>query len=115
MPSVAEVLRRYGPAYLERYGAAMPPEHKKVLQAITACRTGELGTAWYVCQSCGRTQAIACACGNRHCPSCQWGKTAGWLEQETARLLPCPYFLVTFTVRAYAPEFSGIWDNTLNR
>ena len=98
MPSVAEVLRQYGPAYLERYGAAMPPEHKKVLQAITACRTGELGTAWYVCQSCGKTHAIACACGNRHCPSCQWGKTASWLEQETARLLPCPYFLVTFTV-----------------
>ena len=100
MPSVAEVLRRYGPAYLERYGAAMPPEHKKVLRAISACRTGELGTAWYVCQSCGQAHAIACACGNRHCPSCQWGKTAGWLEQETARLLPCPYFLVTFTVPA---------------
>jgi Putative transposase/Transposase zinc-binding domain len=100
MPSVAEVLRQYGPAYLERYDAAMPPEHKKVLQAIMACRTGERGTALYVCQSCGKTHAIACACGNRHCPSCQWGKTAGWLEQETARLLPCPYFLVTFTVPA---------------
>jgi len=98
MSSVAEVLRRYGPAYLERYGGAMPPEHKKVLQAIMACRTGELGTAWYVCQSCGKAHAIACACGNRHCPSCQWGKTAAWLEQETGHLLPCPYFLVTFTV-----------------
>ena len=51
MPSVAEVLRQYGPAYLERFGAAMPPEHKKVLQAIAACRTGELGTAWSTCAS----------------------------------------------------------------
>jgi Putative transposase/Transposase zinc-binding domain len=100
MPTVADVLRQYGPAYLERYGATMPPEHKKVLRAIAACRTGELGTVLYVCESCGKTHAIACACGNRHCPSCQWGKTAAWLEQETARLLPCPYFLVTFTVPA---------------
>jgi Putative transposase/Transposase zinc-binding domain len=100
MPSIAEVLRRYGPAYLERQGATMPPEHQKVLQAIMACRTAELGTAWYVCQSCGKTHVIASACGDRHCPSCQWGKTADWLEQETAGLLPCPYFLVTFTVPA---------------
>jgi hypothetical protein len=100
MPTVADVLRRYGPAYLERYGAAMPPEHKKVLRAISACRTGELGTVLYVCQSCGKTHAVACACGNRHCPSCQWEKTDAWLEQQTARLLPCPYFLVTFTVPA---------------
>jgi Putative transposase/Transposase zinc-binding domain len=100
MPTVADVLRRYGPAYLERYGAAMPPEHKKVLRAISACRTGELGTVLYVCESCGKKHAVACACGNRHCPSCQWKKTDAWLEQQTARLLPCPYFLVTFTVPA---------------
>ncbi len=100
MPTVADVLRRYGAAYLERYGAAMPPEHKKVLRAITACRTGQLGTVVYVCQSCGKRHAIECSCGNRHCPSCQWEKTDAWLEQQTARLLPCPYFLVTFTVPA---------------
>ena len=43
MPTVADALRRYGPDYLERFGATMPAEHKKVLQAIMACRTGELG------------------------------------------------------------------------
>ena len=44
MPTVAEVVRRYGPAYLERFGDAMPAAHRKVLRAIAACRTGELGT-----------------------------------------------------------------------
>ena len=43
MPTVADVLRRYGEQYLERFGATMPGEHKKVLRAISACRTGELG------------------------------------------------------------------------
>ena len=42
MPTVADVLRRYGGEYLEQFGATMPAEHKKVLRAITACRTGAL-------------------------------------------------------------------------
>jgi Putative transposase/Transposase zinc-binding domain len=100
MPTVADVLRRYGEEYLERFGAKMPAEHKKVLHAITACRTGELGTVVYVCQSCGTTHAMGRSCGNRHCPSCQQDKTKAWLENQTDRLLPCPYFLLTFTVPA---------------
>jgi hypothetical protein len=100
MPTVADVVRQYGPAYLERYGATMPAEHQKVLQAIMACRTGELGTVLSVCQSCGKTHALGRSCGNRHCPSCQQDKTKAWLETQTARLLPCPYFLLTFTIPA---------------
>src|SRR5271166_1343832 len=100
MPTVADVLRRYGEDYLERFGATMPTEHKKVLRAITACRTGELGTVLYVCETCGKTHAMGRSCGNRHCPTCQQDKTKAWLETQTARLLPCPYFLVTFTLPA---------------
>src|SRR5271166_1277346 len=100
MPTVADVLRRYGGQYLERFGTTMPREHKKVLHAITACRTGELGTVLYACQSCGEIHAIGRSCGNRHCPTCQHGKTKAWLDKQTDRLLPCPYFLVTFTLPA---------------
>jgi Putative transposase/Transposase zinc-binding domain len=74
--------------------------HKKVLRAICGCRTGALGTVLYVCQSCGRTHAVGRSCGNRHCPSCQQDKTKAWLETQTERLLPCPYFLITFTLPA---------------
>jgi hypothetical protein len=98
MPTVADVVRRYGEQYLERFGATMPGEHKKVLHAISACRTGELGTVLYACQSCGKTHVIGRSCGNRHCPTCQHEKTQAWLEKQTDRLLPCPYFLVTFTL-----------------
>jgi hypothetical protein len=100
MPTVADVLRRYGEAYLQRFGHAMPGEHKKVLNAITACRTGELGTVFYACAACGRTHGMGRSCGNRHCPTCQQDKTKAWLEKQTARLLPCPYFLLTFTLPA---------------
>src|SRR5512147_375444 len=100
MPTVADVLRRYGGDYLERFGATMPVEHKKVLRAISACRTGELGLVLYRCESCGRTHAMGRSCGNRHCPTCQQNKTDAWLENQIDRLLPCPYSLITFTLPA---------------
>jgi hypothetical protein len=100
MPTVADVVRRYGGEYLERFGAKMPAEHRKVLDAIRACRTGELGTVHYVCTACGRTHVMGRSCGNRHCPTCQQDKTKAWLEKQTARLLPCPYYLLTFTLPA---------------
>ena len=100
MPTIADVVRRYGGAYLERFGATMPAAHKKVLAAIAACRTGELGTVLYRCECCGRMQAMGRSCGDRHCPACQRDKAEAWLEKQTDRLLPCPYFLVTFTLPA---------------
>ncbi|MBV8146028.1 MAG: transposase [Gammaproteobacteria bacterium] len=100
MPSVAEVARRYGGEYLERFGATMPAAHKKVLAAIAACRTGELGMVLYRCGCCGQIQAMGRSCGNRHCPACQRDKAEAWLAKQTDRLLPCSYFLVTFTLPA---------------
>lgn len=44
------------------------------------------------------------SCGNRHCPTCQHEKTQAWLEKQTDRLLPCPYFLLTFTLPAELRE-----------
>lgn len=105
MPTVADVLRQYGDSYLQRFGATMPAEQKKVLHAIMACRTGQLGTVFYACSTCGRTHAMGRSCGNRHCPTCQQDKTRAWLEKQTDRLLPCPYFLVTFTLPAELRPF----------
>jgi hypothetical protein len=45
------------------------------------------------------------SCGNRHCPTCQQGKAKAWLEKQTAALLPCPYFLLTFTLPAALRPF----------
>jgi hypothetical protein len=106
MPTVAVVLQRYGQQYLEQFGTTMPGVHKKVLRAICACRTGELGTVLYACRSCGSVHMVGRSCGNRHCPTCQHEKTQAWLEKQTDRLLPCPYFLVTFTLPPELREFA---------
>jgi hypothetical protein len=105
VPSLAEVVRRYGPAYLTRFGEAVPREHRKVLGALAACRTGELGTIVYACSSCGAHHRTAQSCGNRHCPTCQHHKSQAWLETQMERLLPVPYFLITFTLPAELRRF----------
>jgi hypothetical protein len=99
MATLAEVFRRYGAAYLEKFGDAVPAAHRKVLHAIEHCRDGAFGHAVYRCDGCGRTHEVPRSCGNRHCPTCQQHKVEGWLGRELDRLLPCEYFLVTFTVR----------------
>lgn len=97
MPSVADCLRQHGLAYLETYGQAVPLGHRKVLSAITRCRTGELGGVIYRCQDCGREHWVGRSCGNRHCPTCGFDKTVAWLDKQTRLLLPIEYFLMTFT------------------
>ena len=105
MPTVADVVRQYGVAYLAKFGKAIPLEHRKVLCMIAKCRTGELGTVVYRCEHCQTTHQIGRSCGNRHCPSCQQHKTQAWLADQTSRLLPCPYFLLTFTLPAELRRF----------
>jgi hypothetical protein len=50
---LAEVFRRYGPAYRARFGAHMLPGHLKAMRAIEQCRTPALGGQVYDCPDCG--------------------------------------------------------------
>jgi hypothetical protein len=76
----------------------MPAVQKKALAAIMACRSGEIGWAVWQCERCGTQQWTPRSCGNRHCPTCQGHQSHRWLQRQLQRLLPCPYFLVTFTL-----------------
>ena len=98
MPAVADCLRQHAPAYLAAFADAIPLGHRKVLAAITRCRTGELGGVLYQCRDCHREHWVGRSCGNRHCPTCGHDKTNRWLEKQAQRLLPVHHFLVTFTV-----------------
>jgi hypothetical protein len=100
MPSVADCLRQHAPAFDETFGKRLSLTTRKVLDAITRCRSGELGAVVYRCDDCQQHHWVGRSCGNRHCPNCQAEKTAAWLEKQTKRLLPVHHFLITFTVPA---------------
>ena len=98
MPSVADALRQFAPAYLKQHPDSVSIIQQKVLGAITRCRTGALGGVHYQCDGCGREHWVGRSCGNRHCPNCGHEKTQLWIEKQSAKLMPVHHFLVTFTV-----------------
>ncbi len=101
MITVADIFRRYGPAYREKFDARMPANHRAAMAAIEQCRTAALGGQVYTCPTCATTRYSYHSCRNRHCPSCQQDHAQTWLAQQQDLLLPVPYFLVTFTVPAH--------------
>jgi hypothetical protein len=97
-PSIGQIFREYGPAYRAKHAGRIPPEQLRVMGQLERCRTGDLGHAWYRCDNCGTVHAMPQSCGNRHCPQCQGHKAKQWLEGQLEKLLPCAYFLITFTL-----------------
>ena len=98
MITLGDVLARYGGAYLQRYGERLPARQRRVLRSIRDCQTGRLGWVEYRCADCGRSHRTEKSCGDRHCPTCQTSKNGDWCAAQVGRLLPCDYFLVTFTI-----------------
>ena len=100
MPDLGELFRRYGPAYIERFGAAMPPSHRRAIEDIAACRTERMGATIYLCDHCHQFHYAYHSCRNRHCPTCHAAATDAWLDQRRQELLPVSYFHLVFTVPA---------------
>ena len=92
------MIRRFGPAFLARYGVQLTPVHRKVLASLAACRTPTMGSRIYRCEHCGQTVPLHNSCGDRHCPTCQAGQRAQWLDRQRGELLPVEYFHAVFTV-----------------
>jgi hypothetical protein len=68
MLRLADVIRRHGPAYLERHGSAMMPGHVSAVQAIQHCRTPEMGGHLADCGQCGYQHLFYHSCRHRACP-----------------------------------------------
>jgi hypothetical protein len=95
-PELADVFRHYGESY-QRTHRLLACE-QKVVRAVSACRTQELGGHLDRCESCGFERPAYNSCRNRHCPKCQSLAKARWLEKQTSELLPVGYFHLVFTL-----------------
>jgi hypothetical protein len=95
---VADVIRLFG----EQLLAAGPvsPARRRVMRALVACRTAQLGGHVEACDTCDYQCIAYNSCRNRHCPKCQGSRQAQWLEDRAEDLLPVEYFHVVFTVPA---------------
>lgn len=95
---VADIFRLHGEAFRAAQGDRLVRDHRRVMGAIEACRTGRLGGHVEQCDCCGQIRISYNSCRDRHCPKCQGMARAQWLADREAELLPVPYFHVVFTV-----------------
>jgi hypothetical protein len=105
VPSLAEVLGQHWPQYERQFGSAILPSHRRAVQAILACRTRDLGGEVYRCPDCRQDHFVYHSCNHRACPQCGHTQTTEWIDRQKLKLLPVPYYLVTFTV----PEGLRLW------
>jgi Putative transposase/Transposase zinc-binding domain len=103
---VADIFRRHGEAFRQAHAGHLGRVERRVMGAITACRTAALGGHVEQCDRCGATRIAYNSCRNRHCPKCQGLARAQWLADRQAELLPVPYFHVVFTLPAPAGEIA---------
>jgi hypothetical protein len=85
-------------AILGRHAAGVTAEQRRAARDLAACRTARLGGAALACPACGAVEYRYRSCGNRHCPKCQGGRRASWLEREASYLLPVGYYHLVFTL-----------------
>jgi hypothetical protein len=105
--TVIKALRRFRPAFLET-APPLSADQRRALWAITHCRTPALGGNVFGCTPCGRVEFAWHSCNHKACPQCGRAGTAAWIAREMNKLLPVPYFLVTFTLPAQLrSEFFG--------
>ena len=93
---VADILRKYLPAYQEKHKLSY--EQCQAVNAIMACRTPALGGIMVACDHCGHLDFMYKSCKNRHCPKCGSFQKAQWLEAQKLWVLPIQYFHVVFTI-----------------
>lgn len=98
MSRIQQIVRDHAATYLKQYGGAVSDGQRQALRAIAECRSGACGHHLFACPDCGQTHVANSSCGNRHCPLCQNEKAAAWVYRRELDLLPCTYFLATFTV-----------------
>ena len=95
---VADVIRRTGSKFLERYRPSLTWAQFKVLTAIVRCRTAALGGHRDQCLRCGYQAISYNSCRNLHCPKCQTSTREKWLRQREQELLPVGYYHLVFSV-----------------
>jgi hypothetical protein len=93
-PELADIFRTHGHRL-----DGLSAQQRRVVAAITSCRTAALGGHVRECdRGCGYQEISYNSCRDRHCPKCQGLERVRWQEARADDLLPVPYFHLVFTI-----------------
>src|SRR6059058_1461506 len=93
---LADIFRSHRESYRRTH--FLPASQRKVMRAVSVCRTQELGGHLKQCDTCGFEHPSYNSCRNCHCPKCQSLAKAKWLKKQSGELLPVGYFHLVFTL-----------------
>ena len=93
---LGDIFRKYGDVFIENH--QLCPVQHKAIEAITNCRTAQLGGHIDQCDHCGHKRPSYNSCRNRHCPKCQFVKQVQWVDKLKTNLPPTRYFHLVFTI-----------------
>jgi hypothetical protein len=94
--TLADALRRYGPAYLAQQ--PLTASQAKAWRSIVACRTKALGGQLLECGRCAHRHWQFHSCRNRQCPQCGARAKDRWLQGRLVEVLPVRYSHLVFTL-----------------
>ena len=96
---VADIVRRKGRQFLQRFKAVLSFQQLKACRAVERCRTAALGGHKDKCVDCQYEAPISYnSCRSRCCPKCQAQARQRWLQAQQRDLLNTNYFHVVFTL-----------------
>jgi hypothetical protein len=98
MLELADIVRLHGDAFRTRCADRLLPSQKRALTDIQDCRTARFGGHVKQCDHCGGKIYAYHSCRNRHCPKCHGDQTRRRLDGQGGRMLPCSFYLLTFTL-----------------
>lgn len=97
---LADLLGGHWLDYARAHRHQLTNDHYRAVRRVLACRTDLLGGQLYACDGCHQKHYAYHSCNHRSCPQCGALDQQIWTAKQEARLLPVPYFMVTFTLPA---------------
>ena len=97
---LADLLGEHWENHARAHRHQLNADHYRAVRRVLACRTPALGGRLYECRGCKSKQYAYHSCNHRNCPQCGALDQQIWTAKQEARLLPVPYFMVTFTLPA---------------
>ena len=100
MIRLAHIVDTYAAELIAQDGHRLLPSQLAALKSFQICRSSMSPKMQLGCDNCQEQSYLPHSCGHRHCPHCQAHESQRWIDQQSQKLIPGNYFMVTFTLPA---------------
>ena len=100
MIRLAHIVDTYAAELVAQDGHRLLTSQLAALKSFQICRSSMSPRMQLGCDHCQEQSYLPHSCGHRSCPHCQAHESQRWIDQQSQKLIPGNYFMVTFTLPA---------------